>query len=60
MITPKIRSFAKLIALLGNDRKEEETSSGMSIHRSIDQSKDRQASRPVQQLQIFVWLGRQV
>lgn len=41
MITPKIRSFAKLIALLGNDRKEEETSSGMSIHRSIDRSIER-------------------
>ena len=26
MISPKIRSFAKLIALLGNDRKEDETS----------------------------------
>ena len=38
-ISPKIRSFAKLIALPGNDRKGEKTSLGMSIHKYINKPK---------------------
>lgn len=40
MISPKIRSFAKLIALLGNERKVEKTSSRMSIPEKINKPRN--------------------